>query len=230
MTINIQSSAGVATPATAAQILSIKASLGLDLVDNLRDADRAINSATTAAIAAMGASLSAGNMVSVAHAYANAQFSCFGLPSGMNVLLATATIPANTLGPTSMVNIKAMFTFPGGGSMAKDALIRIGIAGGTFASAVNILNNQGFTTQKAFIVDITGQNKNSVGSNIWTPPQNPVGGNQGPNIPISYAIDFSQDVIVYFGGTNTAPTTGPTDTATANDNVRLETYSITVAK
>ena len=169
--------------------------------------------------------LSLGTVISVAHGYSAKQFNCAGRLSGDNVLLETVVIPANTLGPNSLIEVYAMFSFPGAGGNGKDPLIRIGPTSGSFLTALNILNNQNLSTTKVFSAHIRGHNMNSVAANIWTPPQSSGTGNQGVlNAVVSYAVDFSQPVSIYFGGTcnNTY--------GDGTDIVRLEIFSVTVTK
>ena len=188
---------------------------------------------TTALASAVAAATATANgaVVCVAHAYSNKQFDCGGRNLGDNVLLDTVVIPAGTMGPTSMIEVYAMYSFPvpvpnplNKGMNGKDPLIRIGPTSGNFATALNILNNQGFSTTRTFTTKILGHNQNSLSANIWTPPQSSGTGNQGSNLTASYAVDWSQSVTLYFGGTCTNTYGDPTDI------VRLETYSVMVMK
>ena len=66
---------------------------------------------------------------------------------------------------------------------------------------------------------------NSLSANVWTPPQSSGTGNQGStNFAVFSAVDFSQSVTIYFGGTCNNTYSDPTDI------VRLETFSVTVTK
>ena len=156
------------------------------------------------------------------HKYSGTQFDCFGATNGQNILLDSFIIPANTIGINGYLRISAMYTFPGTGANGKDPLIRIGLTSGNFSTATNIVNNQGFTTQKTYTPFIQMHNKGVQNSNIWTPPQSPGIGNLNNNAVLNSSIDFSQSVTIYFGGT-CSNTYG---TAEAYDIVRLETFEV----
>lgn len=192
----------------------VTATTALTLASSLKKA------ALDAAVLAASTSLPGTPMV-LFHAYSNKQFGC-DRANGSNVVLESVVIPGNTLGPTSLIDICAMYSFTGNNN--KDPLIRIGPTTGNFSTAQNILNNQGLSSTKTFIASIRGHNKNSLSSNIWTPPQSIGLGNMGGNTPMSYAVDFSQSVTIYFGGTCL---NGYGD---STEIVRLETYSVTVTK
>lgn len=155
------------------------------------------------------------------HRYSNTQFTCAGLTNGQNVLLDSVVIPANTIGPNGALRVSGMYTLPGAGANTKDPLVRVGVTSGTFATAANIVNNQGFTTQKSYQFQTLMHNKGVQNSNVWYPAQSPVMGTT--NSPANAtAVDFSQSVTIYFGGTCLNAFGDPTDI------VRLEMFTVEV--
>jgi hypothetical protein len=134
--------------------------------------------------------------------YSGNFFTCNNVAQSVNAQLDSLVIPANTVGANSMLRVTAQWALTNGNAI--DVLARIGLTSGTFATATNILNNQGFGgTQRVYTMQAIIVNKGVQNSQTGSPPQFPLPGNAGANVELTSAIDFSQSVTIYFGGTNT---------------------------
>lgn len=159
----------------------------------------------------------------VYHKYSNASFNGT-VGNGVNVLLDTFVIPAGFVGPTGRIECEVAYSF-GPAANAKDPLVRIGHGSAGWATgSVNFLNNQGLTSQNGYRVIPTLVNKGSVNQNRLYPPQSAGLGHTGESDYVDSAVDFSQEVTIYFGGSMLNGLLDPLDV------VRLEWYTVRILR
>lgn len=156
------------------------------------------------------------------HKWSNTSFNGL-VGNGVNVELDSLVIPAGTVGPNGRVLVEVAYEFAGNNN--KDPLVRIGHGTNTWAAgAVNMVNNQGFSTQRGYRTLPTIVNKGAVNSNKIYVPQSAALGQTGSTSSVDSTIDFSQDVTIYFGGTMLNAFGDPADI------VRLLWYTATVLR